>query len=135
MLYVLHRGSVPTYPEGQEEVVYLVTSVDDLCKHGLRFVFTDRNAALAYARYGNDPQMLDEHIDWDLMAAYMWADTPDEPDRKEKRMAELLVRRHVPWVLITAVVVKNEELGERARSALDSVGAMTPVHVQSGWYF
>ena len=135
MLFLIARGSVPTYAEGQDEVVHLLTSVEDLSTHGLRFVFTDRNAALGYARYGRDPQVLDQYIDWEIMEARMWRDTTDEPDRKEKRMAELLVHRHVPWQMISFVVTKNEQLAQRARRVLDNVQAMNPVYVESGWYF
>jgi len=135
MLYVISRGSVPTYTAGQEELVYLVTSVEAVSAHGVGFVFTDRNAALSYARYGNDPEVLDDCVDWDLMQARMWADTPEEPDRKERRMAEFLAHRHVPWALIIAVVAKNEQVAEQAHTLLDSLGETTPVRVKSGWYF
>lgn len=135
MLYVISRRSVPTYTEGQEELVYLVTNVEAVTEHGLRFVFTDRNAALGYAQYGNDPQLLNDYVDWALMQARMWADTAEEPDRKERRMAEFLAHRHVPWALITTVAAKNEQVAERAQSLLDSLGATTPVRVKPGWYF
>ena len=135
MLYVIARGTVPDYDGGQNQVVYLVTSVEAVSTHGLRYVFSDRNAALRYARYADDPQLLDQHIDWELMEARSWANTLDEPDRKERRMAELLVHRHVPWQTIHRVVTKDEGLAQHARNVLDSVPVTVPVHVEPGWYF
>ena len=135
VLYLISKGSVPRYTEGQGEVVYLVTSVDAVTEYGVEFVFTDRNAALGYAQYGNDSQVLDDYVDWDLMQARMWADTPVDPDRRERRMAEFLAHRHVPWALIIAVAAKTDRVAERAQGELDRLGATTPVRVESGWYF
>ena len=54
MLYAIYKGNVPTYSGGQGEVVYLVTSTDAIVEHRLPFVYTDRNAALAFAQYSSD---------------------------------------------------------------------------------
>ena len=45
MLYIISKGDVPTYSGGQDEIVYLVTSIERVLEEHLRFVFTDRNAA------------------------------------------------------------------------------------------
>ena len=63
MLYMISKGGVPTYSGGQDEIVYLVTSIEAIVREGLRFVFTDRNAALGYARYGEELEALDDYID------------------------------------------------------------------------
>lgn len=135
MLYSIYAGAVPSYQGGQKKIVYLVSSIDTIIEHGLRFVFTDRNAALGHARYGDDPANLADHIDWELMEARMWRNTSSEPDRMERRMAELLVHGHVPWAAITSVVTKTEKRSRQASAALTTVGATTPVSVQSDWYF
>ena len=71
MLYIISKGDVPTYSGGQDEIVYLVTSTEKVAQEGLRFVFTDRNAALGLARYGDDLQVLDDYLDWELMEGLM----------------------------------------------------------------
>ena len=135
MLYAIHMGNVPTYTAGQDEVVYLVTTVDSIQQHRLRFVFTDRNAALGFARYGDYLTDLDGFVDWDLMEAQMWNNTPEEPDRMERRMAELLVHHHVPWSAISRVVTRTKERKRQVSAALATVGATTPASVKLGWYF
>lgn len=135
MLYSIHKGGVTSYQGGQKKIVYLVSSVDTIIEHGLRFVFTDRNAALGHARYGDDPADLADYVDWDLMKARMWNNTSSEPDRMERRMAELLVHGRVPWTAITSVATKTGKRSRRARAALTTVGATTPVSVQGDWYF
>jgi len=135
MLSSIYKGNVPTYTAGQDEVVYLLSSVDLIEQHGLRFVFTDRNAALKFARYADDATDLDEFIDWDLMEGQWWNNTPEEPDRMERRMAELLVHHHVPWSAISHVATRTRARERQASAELATVGATTPVSVQSGWYF
>jgi hypothetical protein len=58
MLYVIWRGQVPTYQAGQEDVVYLVTSIEEIIESGVDLVFTDRNATLGYARFESDPALV-----------------------------------------------------------------------------
>lgn len=135
MLYVIHRGNVPAYQGGQGKIVYLVTSIESITELGLPLVFTDRNAALGHASYSADLSELDDHVDWELMDARMWNDTSAEPDRMERRMAEMLVHRHVPWSAITGVVTKTEKRSQKATAALATVGSTTAVSVQREWYF
>lgn len=135
MLYIISKGDVPTYSGGQDEIVYVVTSIERVVAEHLRFVFTNRNAALDFARYGNDLQDLDDYVDWGLMEARMWNSTDDEPDRMERRMAEFLVHGHVPWSTFVGVAARTEEVCRQAENALGSVGGEIPVRPRPGWYF
>ena len=135
MLYIISKGDVPTYSGGQDEIVYLVTSIDRVVEQGPRFVFTDRNAALDLASYGNDLGNLDDFLDWELMEGLMWHDTAEEPDRMERRMAEFLVHGHVPWSAFIGVATRNDEKCRQAKHALASVGAEILVTPRPGWYF
>ena len=89
MLYAVHMGNVAEYKGGQDEVVYLVSSIAAVAEHCLAAVFCDRNATLEVARYGTDPAVIGRYVDWELMEAQWWHNTPQEPDRMERRMAEL----------------------------------------------
>ena len=135
MLYAIHMGNVATSTGGQDEVVYLVTSIAAVVEHRLPTVFTDRNATLELARYGTDPAIIDRYVDWELMEAQWWNNTPQEPDRMERRMAELLVHRHVPWSAIIGVAARTEERSRQASAALATVGATTIVRSRPEWYF
>lgn len=135
MLYIISKGDVPTYSGGQDEIVYLVTSTEQVVQAGLRFVFTDRNAALGFARYGDDLHDLDDYVDWELMEALMWHATAEEPDRMERRMAEFLVHDHVPWSAFVGVAARTDEVCRQAEHALSSVGKEIPVRPRPGWYF
>lgn len=69
------------------------------------------------------------------MAARMWNNTDDEPDRRERRMAECLVRDHVPFEAFDRIVAQNGQCQAAAQAALASVGSSTPVSVTPSWYF
>ena len=135
MFYIISKGDVPTYSGGQDEIVYLVTSNEKVAQERLRFVFTDRNAALGLVRYGDDLQVLDDYLDWELMEGPMWNDTAEEPDRMERRMAEFLVHGHVLWSAFIGVAARNDEKCRQAEHALSSVGREIPVRPRPGWYF
>lgn len=134
MMYVIEKGGVPTYSGGCDELVYLVTTVERLMELERPTLFTDRNAMLAIARFTDQVGTLDELVDWTLMKGRMWNDTEDEPDRMERRMAECLVHRRVPWEAFQQVVTRNLACAQRVRSSL-AMDASISVVVRPGWYF
>ena len=135
MLGAIHSGRVPSYPDGQDAVIYLITDIQRLLAAGTEFVFTDRNAALEVARYGTDLTLLDEFVDWPLMEGKMWHNTEDQPGRMERRMAEFLVHRHVPWHAFLGIAAINDQRCRVATDVLASVGISTQVRSRPGWYF
>lgn len=135
MMYAIANGNVTTYTGGTARLIYLVTSLERLAVVGCQPLLTDRNAALAYAEYRLfDPSDLldDGFIDWEVMGAKYWGDFDDG---RERRMAEALVHRDVPWDAVLAIVVQNEAIANEVRAVLASVGSTLEVHVRPRWYF
>lgn len=81
-----------------------------------------------------DLPRLDDAVDWELMTATMWKNTPEQPDRRERRMAECLIHERVPWQAFTEVVARTRACAVTARAALTTVGTSTPVVVRPDWY-
>lgn len=136
MLYLINAGGVPSFTGDSHDVVYLMSTVAELQAAGLSLVFTDRNAALELARHTAQVSDLDTLVDWKLMRARYWADTDDDPDRKERRMAECLVHQAVPWSAITGIAAFDEGRKARAGQILDSVAAGSPpINVRPEFYF
>lgn len=135
MLSAIHHGRVSGYAGGTAPLVYLVTSVERLLATGLRPVFTDRNAVLALAQFSDQVTDLDDLVDWPLMRQRYWSNTPDDPERRERRMAECLVPGLVPWDAIDRLVARSEEVAEVARRAASSLEHSVPVDVRPDWYF
>jgi hypothetical protein len=94
-----------------------------------------RNAVKDYASFSADIAQLDEYVDWVLMEQQMWNNTPSEPDRMERRMAEFLVYQHVPWDAFLGVATFDKARSEQAEQILASVGCSTRVEVRRRWYF
>ncbi|NKS16899.1 DUF4433 domain-containing protein [Rhodococcus hoagii] len=127
---------MPTFTGDEYDLVYLLTTVETLIEHGFRPVFTDRNASLAFCKHSDLLPDLDTLVDWDVMEATMWANSPDDPDRMERRMAECLVHDQVPWEALTQIVVYDQTRAERVRTALATLEvAIPPIRVSPGSYF
>jgi len=136
MLYAIHMNNVSTYVGGQDEVVYLVTSTAAVTELRLPFVFTDRNASLALARYSNDLTEIGSLVDWPLMENMMFRNTDRDPDRVERRMAEFLVQQHLPFEAVLGVAARTDARAEQVSQLLTSLGfEATPVATRASWYF
>ncbi|PZF04677.1 hypothetical protein DEJ01_07670 [Curtobacterium sp. MCLR17_040] len=135
MMYAIASGNVPSYTSGTAELVYIVTTLEQLYFCGCKPILTDRNAALAYAEYREyrpDDLIGDGFIDWALMSAKYWTDFPDG---RERRMAECLVASHVPWAAVQGLAVQNERIEKRVVDILARVGSDVPVKIRPTWYF
>lgn len=110
MMYAIHMSNVPTYRDGCDEIVYLCSTLGRLRAVGSTLLLTDRNAALAHASLAFDAEDLD--IDWPLMGERSWKNTPEYPDRREKRMAECLAHEFVAPQAIAAVAVKSQAIAD-----------------------
>jgi hypothetical protein len=137
MLYAITRGQVSEEAARTEEIVYLVSSTQTLKAAGLTVIASNRHAELDYAEMLDHDEALDreDFICWPLMMATYWGNTPDQPDRKERRQAECLVHPSVPWPLIETVATKSERARDQAKVVLASAGQPTPVAVRAHWYF
>lgn len=136
MLYRFANGGVPTFTGDTRDLVYLMTTVEVLLGRGYSLVYTDRNAALSYAEHSNDLARLDELVDWPLMGQKMWDNTPEDGQRKERRMAECLVHREVAWHDIQTIHVFDARRRDLAVSILEAAGARIPsISVSAGLYF
>ncbi|WP_182345763.1 DUF4433 domain-containing protein [Tomitella gaofuii] len=135
MLFTLTRGGGPKHGfDGDcSDLVYLCTRLSVIRGLSLASVFTDRNAAKVTAEQTDDASRLGTLIDWELMNAALWFDTPDEPDRMERRMAECLVHRHVPWSAVTYVGVHDARRMSVVRGMLST--GHPKVGVQEDWYY
>ncbi|MBS9404798.1 DUF4433 domain-containing protein [Halomonas sp. TRM85114] len=134
MLYTLSRGNVDGFTGGQQSIVHLVSTVQAVQAAGLGFVFTDGHGIMAITDFYDDPAQLDE-VDWSLMGARFWADTNEDPDRKRRRQAELLVYERFPIDLIGGVGVVNQSKKAEAEVLLAEFGLTIPVAVKTGWYY
>ncbi len=134
MLYVINRGAVAGYTEGQHPIVHLVASAERVAQEGLLFAFTDGHADMVISRFFEDLQALDQ-IDWKVMQATFWNDTDEDGDRKRRRQAEFLVHRFFPWTLIQAIGVISTQMAHEVQQILHASTHHPQVTVNQRWYY
>lgn len=134
MLYKLAKDGVANYTDGQDPLVYLVSSAEIAASSGASFVFSDGNCASAVTQYASDLALLDSAVDWEVMKAYMWANTADDPDRMRRRMAEFLVHQRLPVRCLDAITVRRDTMKQQVNALLAAGGVDLPVLVRPGWY-
>jgi hypothetical protein len=137
MLYAITRGLVSAEAACTEQIVYLMSSTQALRGAGLTVIASNRHAELDYADMTEHDGDLDNNdfIDWPLMTAVYWNNTPEDPDRKERRQAECLVHPRVPWQVIEGIATKTERARAQVQTLLGAAGVSTSVVVSAEWYF
>lgn len=136
MMYALACGNVEGYGSDTIPLIYVVTSVQRIRESGLGFVFSDGHPTKAFSRiYENTPHL--DKVDWEIMDAWYWNDTKEDPDRKRRRQAEFLIHGSFPWDSVEFLAVKNVTLKERLEDYLrrEWPHRIKPVRVEAGWYF
>lgn len=138
MLLQLNSGRVAGYTEGQEPLIYLVSTAQEVDDSGAGFVFSDGHGIAAYTEWFDDLAKL-EAVDWSMVYQRYWADNikVNEMDRQRKKQAEFLVHQECPWSLIQEIVVLNAKMKTRVEQIMSRFGPSLhrPVHVRPDWYY
>jgi len=107
MLYAIQKGFNGVTQRNPQEIIYLVTTFEDITKNECQYVFTDGHGYHSMSQFFNDEDSLEE-VDWNAVKLKLWNDTEDDPDRKRRKQAEFLVFNELPLNALVAIVVYNE---------------------------
>jgi len=137
MLYVINKGGVKEYLQGQGQIIYLVASAQSVAKMNQPFVFTDGHAAISGLSHFFDDLIHLDKIDWPLMKSKYWFDTDQDMDRKRRRQAEFLVYRSFPWTLVDFVAVINGRMKKQVETILAEFPEKMRrvVRIKQSWYY
>jgi hypothetical protein len=135
MLFRLHREHAEGEGDGQRPLIYVVATTERMVAAGLQCVFSDGNAAHGLTRFSANLAEMGERVDWELMEAVIWTDTPEDGDRRRRRQAEFLVHGVVPLSLVDELAVIDVTVASRVHELLDQAGSPLPVVVRPDWYF
>ena len=118
----------------QDDIMFVVTYTERVAQAGLPFAFTDRHAVVNYAQFFNK---LDEliNLDWRTIKLQYWADAPEDPARKEKKQAEFLIYKKLPWEQIHGIAVNNERVHSHIESILSEQKHKPIVKLKKEWYY
>lgn len=134
MLYVIHKGGVEGYEDGQSPIIHLVSSTDLVAKNNLSFVFSNGHAEMEYSDFYDNLESLVQ-VDWGIMESRYWFDTVTNPDRKRKRQAEFLVSKSFPWTCFEQIGVINENRKQEVELIIRDSEHKPEVVVKRDWYF
>jgi hypothetical protein len=136
MLLNLRTGRVEGYNEGQAPLIYLTTTLRKVQAAGCRFVFSDGHGLATFTSWYDNLAQLD-NVDWNLVGARYWADTPEDNDRQRRKQAEFLIWRSVDWSLIERIGVLNLQVKQRVEAVLGEFPqrARPRVEIHGEWYY
>jgi hypothetical protein len=136
MLYQLKTGRVPGYGEGQEPLIYLVSTAQAIRDADIGFVFSDGHGIAAFTSWFDRLADLNK-VDWKAVSLRYWKDTEEDMDRQRRKQAEFLVYRYCPWDLIHEIIVINGNLKtevERIMAGFSS-DLSRKVRIKANWYY
>ncbi len=137
MMLNLKTGRVAGYTEGQDPLVYCVTTVQTIVAAGLPFVFSDGHGlATPLTEWFDDLAQL-ERVDWGMVYQRYWTDNVNDMDRQRKKQAEFLIHDVCPWRLIERLVVIDTKMRKQVEAVLAEFPEddQKPVEVKRDWYY
>lgn len=133
MLYNIKTGYGGIAQVPLDDIVIFVTSLPKLVEKRIPFVFTDRHAYLATARFFDNLNRLDQ-IDWQILSNRDFRRDPADPGKVERYQAEALVHRSLPCSALDGIVCRNDSALERVQSEIDATGVTLRVVKRPGFY-
>lgn len=136
MLLNLKTGRVAGYTEGQEPLVYLVSSAQAAAASGAEFVFSDGHGLANFTCWYDALCHLSE-VDWNMVYQRYWADNSEDNDRQRRKQAEFLIHRFYDWSLIQQIGVLNVRARDRVLAHLRAFPDVHQPEVQiwPQWYY
>lgn len=108
----------------QDDIIYLVSTVDLIEEYNLQYAFTDGHARARITNFYNSRDDLDK-LDWEAVHSRNWKNTPEDPDRMNRKQSEFMVKDHVPLECIERILVYSDEAQQRVRDLCVSSGNPT----------
>jgi hypothetical protein len=137
MLLQLKTGQVKGYTEGQEPLIYLVSTVETVVEAKVPFVFSDGHGRAFNTDWYDKTSDLDK-VDWNMVYQRYWAaDYDRDIDRQRRKQAEFLVYKKCDWSLIHEIGVLNSRMKSKVEQILSGFDPEMnrPVHIKSEWYY
>jgi len=130
MLYIIKNGFSGVEKRPQMDIVYIVCKYETIKNNNLPFVFTDRNAKIAVAKFYTDEKDLNR-LDWNSIRAKDWGSDETNLARRDLKQAEFLIKNHVPVSCIHVLVVKTQERKDYFEEMITNLGLQIKVHIDN----
>jgi len=133
MLYVIQNGYNNVPVTQANDIVYCISSVQQIIDHNLPFLFSNGHAVDGLSNFfeQKDLHNIDTILDQNAINATYWRQEGDL-DLKRRKEAEFLVETDIPITAITGWLVYSEE----TRNRLLTMGiSENKIHVKPNCYF
>lgn len=134
MMYNIATGWGGITKRSNSEIVVLVTSLRKLQEQNVPFLFSDRHAYLAAARFYHDLTSLSE-IPWDDLNQRNFRKDPENPEKVERYQAEALVHRHLPVCAVLGIGCHAGGAESQIKGLVAERGLGVQVVVRRDWFF
>jgi ssDNA thymidine ADP-ribosyltransferase, DarT len=133
MLYNIKTGYNGVTKRPMEEIAILVSSLREVHKQGIPFVFSDRHAYLEAAEFYNDLDRLDQ-IDWPRLQARDFRRDPDDPGKVERYQAEALIYQHLSLAAVLGIICYRDEERIKIEEECGKLNVSKQVLCEPRWY-
>ena len=133
MLYNIKTGYNGVTKRPMEEIAILVSSLREVHKQEIPFVFTDRHAYLQAAVFYTELDRLDR-IDWPRLQVRDFRRDPDDPEKVERYQAEALIYRHLPLAALLGIICCRDEERRKIEEECGRLGLTKQVLYKPDWY-
>lgn len=135
MMMNIHTGWGGITRRDNSELVFMVSSLQRLRDEGIEFVFSDRHAYLAAARFSHSLDDLPDWIPWARLQARDFKKDPNDPAKVECYQAEALIYQRVPVEAFLGIVCHQETGAAEIRRMLGDRDVDLEVFAIPTWYF
>lgn len=115
-------------------IVILVSSLPEIRRCGLTFLFTDRHAYLQTAQYFDSLEQLGA-LDWPALQRRDFRRDIENPDKFDRYQAEALIHNQVPVEALLGVVCHNPTVSEAVERQAQRLQRTLKVIARPRWYF
>jgi hypothetical protein len=134
MMYNIHTGYGGIPKRENNEIVILVSSLHEVHRRGLPFVFTDQHAYAVGTEYFSNLGSLDR-IDWPLLQSRNFKTDDADPGKQGRYQAEALVHRHMPLDALLGIGCHSDAVRQTVESLLAAQSRKLNVKTTPQWYF
>jgi len=124
MLYKIATGWEEIEQHPQDDIIYLVTTLERIEELELACVYTDGHARARIINFYNSREDLDK-LDWETIQATNWKNTPEDPDKMNRKQSECMIKDHVPVECLERILVYSEIAEEKVKNLCNSTGNIT----------
>ena len=134
MLFNILTGYRGITQVASEEIVVLVSSLHKISELGIPFVFTDRHAYTAMAKFSSNISELGM-VDWVILRNRDFKGDIDDIGKKERYHTEALIRDHLPVDALVRICCSTRALSEDIQAQLDQRGLTAEAMMKGDWFF